>query len=296
MTSIKIALLGLDTSHVKVFTKMISNRLQDQAEVMAGYPGGSPDFKASSNRVQEYTQLLAEEYGVEIADSPQAAAEKCDAVMITAVDGRAHPQLLEEVAQIGKPVFVDKPFALSAAAAQQMAETAAKHGIAMMSSSVRRYAVELQDALRDTSGGAICGAESHGVIEFTPTQPGWYWYGIHAVEALYAAMGRGCRSVQAVSENSSELLIGTWEDGRIGIARGNPHPNVSQGVVLHREKSSEYIDTSSDGQEKYFKLLEQVLDMFRTGKAAVPIEETIEIMRFIEAGNESRQSGLSVKL
>ncbi|MDF2725533.1 MAG: hypothetical protein K0Q59_5210, partial [Paenibacillus sp.] len=35
---------------------------------------------------------------------------------------------------------------------------------------------------------------------------------------------------------------------------------------------------------------------FRTGRAPLPFEETLEVMRFIEAANESRAAGKSVAL
>jgi predicted dehydrogenase len=46
----------------------------------------------------------------------------------------------------------------------------------------------------------------------------------------------------------------------------------------------------------YAGLLEQVMTMFQTGIAPIDIEESLELIRFIEASNESARTGQSVKL
>ncbi len=296
-----IALIGLDTSHVKVFSRILNDPsfehfMPGMGRVTAGYPGGSPDFPASISRVDGYVQELGGQYGVEIADSPEQAAEKADMVFITAVDGRIHPDLFSRVAPLGKPVFIDKPFAVDSQGAMYMAELAAKHNIPYMSSSVRRYSPNLTAALASSDKGAIQGAECYGPIEFIPSQPGWYWYGIHTVEVLYAVMGKGCESVSAISKGTHEVIIGHWRDGRIGIARGNRQPNNGHGAIIHREKCTEHVDTGSDGLKKYACLLSSVLEMGATGRPTLEDRKTLEIIRFIEAANESRVTGQIVSL
>jgi hypothetical protein len=319
MSELAVGLIGLDTSHAKVFSRILNDPLFDhfvenRAYIDAGFPGGSPDFKASISRVEEYTRELREKYGVRIVGSPEEAAEGADGVMITSVDGRVHLEQFRRIVGFKKPVFIDKPFAISSAEAQEIVGLAAEHGIPVMSASVRRYAGALTAALgaercgaaagtgmftgSDPNAGkaAIIGAECWGPIEFVPSQPGWYWYGIHIVEALYAIMGTGCEAVRVYADARGEAAVGTWKDGRIGIARGNRHPNVTHGALIHRENGTEYADTSADGLRKYKLLMEAVLDMFETGRPAVDPAETLEIIRFIEAANESRESGRTVYL
>jgi predicted dehydrogenase len=200
------------------------------------------------------------------------------------------------VAACRKPVFVDKPFAVTSAEAREIMGLADQYRIPCMSASVRRYAETLQDVHKRQGEAPVTGAECFGPIEFVPTQPGWYWYGIHTVEVLYALLGQGCVSVTAVSGDGHELIVGKWRDGRVGLARGNAHPNVSHGALIHRANGTTFIDTASDGLQKYGRLMEAVLAMIRTGKPAVEPEETLEIIRFIEAANESRETGNTVYL
>lgn len=302
MNKRNIALIGLDTSHAVVFTQILNDpayehHIESSYRVTAGFPGGSPDFPLSIDRVDGFTRRLSEDFGVRIVSSPLEAAEQADAVMITSVDGRVHLELFRSIVSLGKPVFIDKPLAVSSADAQAIFDVARQQGIPCMSSSVRRFARELVLTLAEEENGPIQGAEAYGVIDFMPTQPGWYWYGIHVVETLYAVMGTGCVSVTAHSQGGHEVITGIWADGRVGIARGNPHPNGSAGALVHREKGTAFVDQSvGGGMESYAGLICRVLHMFDTGVVAVPPEETIEIIRFIEAANESRESGKTVTM
>ena len=299
MTELRLGLIGLDTSHVKVFSRLLNDPNDPNhvpgARVVAGFPGGSPDFRASISRVEGYTKELRDQYGVRIVDSPEEVAERCDAILLTSVDGRVHPEQFARIAPYGKPVFIDKPLAVSLEGARAIAETAEKYGIAWMSGSVRRFADALIEAMNREEDGCITGADCYGPIEFTPTQPGYFWYGIHLVEVLYRIMGPGCRSVTAFSGNGYETVTAVWQDGRIGSLRGNSG-NISHGAWIHREKRTLYADTAADQQRKYANLLRAALDMFKTGKPAIAPQETLEIIRFIEAVNESRESGKTVLL
>ena len=75
-----------------------------------------------------------------IMDTPEDVAEACDLVFILASDGRLHPALFRAVAGRGKPVFVDKPFAVSASDAKEMFTLAAETGTRVFASSAFRYA------------------------------------------------------------------------------------------------------------------------------------------------------------
>jgi predicted dehydrogenase len=301
MNTKKIGLIGLDTSHCIVFTKILNDPeyelyTDSSCKVTVGFPGGSPDFPLSIDRVEGFTKQLSETYGVQIAASPTEVAEQADAIFITSVDGRVHLEQFQEIAHLGKTVFIDKPLAVKSADAKEIFALAEQHGIPCMSSSVRRYARELVEALADDTNGPIMGAESYGVIDFMPTQPGWYWYGIHIVEVLYAILGPGCVSVTAITQGNQEVITGVWADGRIGIVRGNPHPNGSSGALIHREKGTTFANLASDGNGAYAGLVKRVLTMIETGEISVPHEETIEIIRFIEAANESRETGKTVAI
>ena len=106
---LKLGLIGLDTSHVIVFTETFNNPAAKQplkgARVTTAWPGGSPDVPASISRVAGYTAELRDKWGVTIVDSPEAVAQACDAILLTSLDGRTHPGQFARIAPYGKPVF-----------------------------------------------------------------------------------------------------------------------------------------------------------------------------------------------
>ena len=67
---IRIGMIGLDTSHVIAFTRILNDPANPEhvpgAKVVAGFKGGSPDLESSWSRVEEYAATLQKDYGVEI--------------------------------------------------------------------------------------------------------------------------------------------------------------------------------------------------------------------------------------
>ncbi|MGI6416347.1 MAG: hypothetical protein ACOX1P_11815 [Thermoguttaceae bacterium] len=59
---IRLGMIGLDTSHVIAFTSYINNPKNNTGcRVVAGFPGGSPDFPASADRVEKIHRAVARE-------------------------------------------------------------------------------------------------------------------------------------------------------------------------------------------------------------------------------------------
>ncbi|MDF2814290.1 MAG: oxidoreductase [Paenibacillus sp.] len=297
---LKIGIIGLDTSHVTAFTQLLNDSSHAYhvpgGKVVAAFPGGSPDFELSISRVQGFTDTLRDTYGLQIVDSVEALAELSDAILLESVDGRVHLEQFSKIAPLGKPVYIDKPLAVTSKDAGQIAALAKQYNIPVMSTSALRYAEGFVEALKDTDNGAIIGVDTFGPMAIQPTQPGFYWYGIHSVEMLYAAFGTGCESVTVTTNDDHDIIVGRWSDGRVGTVRGNRKGNNKFGATIHREKTSQFVDIYSNPKPYYASLLEQIMPMFQGNAPAIDFTETLEVIRFIEAANESRENGLTVKL
>lgn len=67
---LKLGIIGLDTSHVIIFSDTFNNPAAKSplpgAKVVAAYPGGSHDLDSSIGRVPGYTKDLQEKFGVKI--------------------------------------------------------------------------------------------------------------------------------------------------------------------------------------------------------------------------------------
>ncbi|PYI52048.1 Gfo/Idh/MocA family protein [Paenibacillus flagellatus] len=298
--ALRIGIIGLDTSHVTAFTQLLNDSSQPYhvpgGQVVVAYPGGSPDFELSISRVAGFTDKLRDEYGVAIVDSVEAVAEASDAILLESVDGRVHLEQFAKIAPYGKPVFIDKPLAVESGHAKQIAELAAKHNVPVMSTSALRFAEGLTDVLADGENGAIIGVDAYGPMAIQPTQPGFFWYGIHTVEMVFAVLGKDCIDVTVTTNDDHDLIVGRWADGRIATVRGNRKGNNAFGALVHREKGSRFVDVYSNPKPYYASLLERIVPMFRGEGAAIDFAETLQVIRFIEAANESRASGKTVAL
>ncbi len=296
----KIGLVGLDTSHVIAFAKCLNKPGDAEhvpgARIVAGYPGGSSDFEVSHSRVKKFTDQLHDEFDVKIVDSPEAVAEQADLIFITAVDGRTHLDYVRKTIAARKPTFIDKPMAVKTADAREIFGLGEQHNVPIMSCSSLRYAESLIDALADQSLGAIAGADVFGPMHVEPTQGGLFWYGIHSVEMVNRVMGRGCKEVKATKTDNHELLAATWSDGRIASIHGLRHAHPHFGLTIHREKNFQFVDAATGKRSWYATMLEAILRTLPNGKSDVDPADTLEIIRFIEAANESRTTGRALNL
>src|SRR5262249_11561884 len=163
-----------------------------------------------------FTTELREKYGVPIVASPEAVADVADVVFILSCDGRTHPGLFRSVAGRGRPVFIDKPLAISSADADLIYAIAAETGTNLLASSAYRYADGLVEGLRSIheSGERISGCRVFYWGQIQPTQGRFYWYGIHGAEMLVAVMGKGVCSVQAMTIGDRDVIEVDHNDGR----------------------------------------------------------------------------------
>jgi predicted dehydrogenase len=296
MGNLRIGMVGLDTSHASAFTRLLNDSGGDHhvqgGKVVKAFPGGSPDFELSFKRIDQFTEEVRR-YGVEIVDTLEEAAEGTDAILLESVDGATHLEQLRRLIVYRKPIFIDKPFSLSSADAEEMSALAKTYGTPIMSTSALRFSEGLRNVLSRADKGEIIGADCFGPMDIQDGQ-GYFWYGIHAVEMLFTILGEGAEAVNTYSNESHDCIVGRWKGGRIGTIRGNRLGNHQFGALVHFEKGSEYVDIGADSKPFYACLLEQVIDFCKDGISRVKISETLEVIRFIEAANESKVSGEQV--
>jgi virulence factor len=274
------------------FTKRLNHEgiAEDQwvngARVVMGCPGTSAILE--SERVQEYARVLKEEHNIKLVERPEEMIGQIDAVLIESVDGSVHLERARPFLEAGLPTFVDKPFACSSKEAREMVRIAQEHGAPIFSSSSLRYAEPVaQFPERREKTGGILGCDIYCPASTHPRNPGLFHYGIHGVEPLFTLMGPGCRTVWCVYDDRQEVVCGRWQDGRIGTVRGIREGRSGYAFTAFCEKAIETvpIDTSTI----YRELLKRIVPMFETRKPPLAIEETLEIVRFIEAALESKE-------
>lgn len=286
---IRVGIIGLDTSHVSVFTKAFNDpKSKDHVpgvRVVAVFKGGSPDIPSSANRVEGYTAELLKYPGMKLYETVAELVKNVDAVMIEAVDGRPHLQYAREVLASGKPTFIDKPVGGTLRDSIEIYRLAKQHNTPMFSSSSLRF--NALAALQGTKYGELRGAITYGPCELEPHHPDLYWYGIHATEMLYTVMGRGCQTVVRTHTPNADVVTGVWSDGRVGTVRGNRATKSSYGVTVFGSGGV----ISPEVKAGYGGLLKEVVKFFQTRVAPVAAEDTLELMAFMEAADESKRRG-----
>ena len=290
---LKLGLIGLDTSHVVAFTKILNDEDAKGhvggAKVVAAFKGGSDDIKASYERIDRFTKTLVEDYGVRLCPSIPDLCKQVDAILLESVDGRTHLAQARQVILAGKPLYIDKPLTGSLADAVKIYQLAAQHQVPVFSSSSLRWGRNSQ-AVRNGSIGKVTYCETHSPCSIEPTHPDLFWYGIHGVESLFTVMGTGCQGVQRGKTEDGRIEVrGTWAGGRIGIFReGKGYGGHAKGT------QGESPVGSYDG---YAPMVADIVKFFQTGKPPVSARETLEIYAFMAAADESkRQDGKAVPL
>lgn len=319
--SLRVGLIGLDTSHATTFTRILHDPHDPLhipgARVVAAYAGGSPDMAISASRVAGFTAEVRDRYGVQIVDTPEQVADACDLGLVLASDGRTHPALVKAVAGRGKPVFVDKPFAVSVADAQEIFRAAGEAGTRIFASSAFRYA----DGLAGVLGGIrergervrTCHIQCWLPIE--PTQGRYFWYGIHAAEMLVACMGTGISDVEAIGGETNDRITVRHADGRQSMIAGSRTSGAFR-VRLATDTDDWDVDLAGAMSSLSARMLWTVLDVLggdeaprlwratRCGSVAdrptavldPSPSETIEVVALLEAAQRSHETGGPIAL
>jgi hypothetical protein len=289
-------MIGLDTSHVPAFTKLLNDPRDKNhvpgGKVIAAFKGGSKDIESSWSRVDKYTEQLQKEFGVKIVDSIEELCQQVDVVMLQSVDGRPHLEQARPVFKAGKPMFIDKPFAGSLRDAIEIVRLAKENKVPVFTSSSYRFYDSMVE-LKKTDVGEIRGAISYGPCELEPHHPDLFWYGVHPTEALFTVMGTGCETVVRTSTPDTDVVTGVWSRGRVGTLRGLRNASAPHKVIVFGTKAV----AEQKGSGDYAPLVREIMKFFQTGIAPVSPEETLEIFAFMEAADESkRQGGKPVKI
>ena len=315
---VRIGLIGCDTTHAPTFAELLHNPFNGDhvpgARVAAAYPGGSPDMAASGGRVAGFTAELRDKYGVPIMATPEEVADACDIVFILSCDGRTHPGLFRSVAGRGKPVFIDKPIALSVADLDQIYEIARQTNTKIFASSAFRYSDGLVNAINAirANGEKVTGCRVKYWGQIQPTQGRFFWYGIHGADMLLAVMGKGIKTVQATTVGDRDVIEVEHSDGRRSTMYG-AHNDGTFEVSIDTDKRSYDIEAGGaiaarilataldlltpDGYPRLWRASDAASVSGRAGRSVDPdATETRDVIALLDAAEKSYTSQQKVAL
>jgi len=219
-------------------------------------------------------QSWCREQGVTPAASIHEVVGQSDCLIVLAPDNPERHEALADLAlRSGKPVYIDKPFAPTRAAAERMIHLAAAHNTPLISSSALRFGPALEEAL---AGRRIRSAVSRGGGTFA-------LYAIHQLEMIVMALGTGASRVMQCGSGDVPTLVIDYPDERravLQIIAGHPftlhlHDDKGEGIAVERNDNF------------FAATMEAILTFFETGRIIVPHAETLEIAALLEAGNRA---------
>ena len=284
---IRLGMLDLDTSHAVEFSKRLNHKVvaQDQwvdgAQVVLACPGVS---KIMAERIPGFAKAVAEDCGVKLVDRPEDMLGKIDGLLLEGNDGSSHLERARPFLEAGIPVWIDKPLAWTVKDAEAIAALSAKKNAPVFSASSVRYALEVQalHAAREELGAPVA-VEAYFAQAKKDNIPGWFFYGIHAVELLFAILGPGHGKISYTKGDGAEAVSCPWRGGALGTVVALTKGTKPSGFTYFGEKGMRHCVIA--GAYGYRELLKQIVAFFQARRSLVAIEETIETIRFIEEVN-----------
>ncbi|HEY6739096.1 MAG TPA: Gfo/Idh/MocA family oxidoreductase [Actinopolymorphaceae bacterium] len=284
---LRVGLLGVNTSHASAFARILNEKKAVPGARMTWVWGG--ELRAD----QPDATTLAEKFGIErVTGEPMEALEETDLVLVVDDTGQGanHVPLARPFVRAGVPTFVDKPMSLSVPEARSLFELAKETGTPVTSSSALRHAREI-DEQRETIAGL---GTLSSVVSVGPGE--WFYYGVHAVEQLFAITGPGVQWVQRFSWPDRDVAVLSYGDGPTAVVQTLRDAAYCFHVTVYGEKGKHAVDIG-DSAAFYTRQVASAVEMARAGRAPVDPDETLELLAVLAAGRLSAErDGARVEL
>jgi hypothetical protein len=289
MQDIKVAVIGLDTSHAIEFPRRMQAPDCPADQKVAGLRAvNCLRFETPFQNEDGLTarQKTLEGWGVKVTRSFDEAVAGCDALMLEINDPAFHWEYFQKCVKLGKPMFLDKPLADTTANGRKIVELAKAKQARVFSTSSVRFTPQVAQACAQMPAPLF--AQAYGPLGAAPAGSGIVWYGVHTFEILERAMGRGARSVWSKKDAAGVTCIVDYPDARRGVVELNLGAWVWGGCLRTKEKAVPFVVDMTRG---YSDLLLEVGKFFRGGPAPVALDDTLEVMALLDAAQRSADSG-----
>ncbi|HHY24934.1 MAG TPA: Gfo/Idh/MocA family oxidoreductase [Clostridiaceae bacterium] len=294
MNNLKVAIVGLDTSHSIQFAKRMNDPDCDPKIKVDGLKAVScmrfeTPFQDKEGLDARQKQL--EDWGIKVTESFDECVADCDAIMLEINDPAYHLEYFEKAVKLGKPIFLDKPMADTYTSGKAIYDIAKENNAKVFSASSLRFVTAVVEAKKEISKPEFVSV--YGALGIAPAGSSVVWYGVHTMEMLQKLMGPGAVSLKAIQDGKGVVCVVKYKNGGRGVAELNTGSYIYGGMVRTIEKSYPF---SVDMSMAYTLELEEVAKFFKGEEPSVSIEDTLEVMDLLDTAQRSLDSGKEVNL
>ncbi|MDI6828105.1 MAG: Gfo/Idh/MocA family oxidoreductase [Armatimonadota bacterium] len=286
---LRVALIGLDTSHTIEFARRMQAPDCAPEQRVVGMRAVSclrfeTPFQDEEGLNKRQEQL--EQWGVKVTTNFEEAVADCDAIMLEINDPAYHLEYFTKCADLGKPIFLDKPLADTIESGRKIYQIAKEKNVRVFSSSSLRFVPQLIEACMAIPEPKY--VTVYGPLGKAPAGSSIVWYGVHAFEMLERAMGRGAVAVTSRRDGAGVVAIVDYPEGVRGVVELNEGSWIYGGCLRTKDKAVPYTVNMA---RAYSDQLELIGKFFRGSDAPVEMEDTLEVMAMLDAAERSVQSG-----
>jgi len=287
---IKVAFIGLDTSHSVQFAQYIQdpnipaeNRCTDL--LVTRCMRFETPFQGKEGLDTRQKQL--EDLGIMVTEDFNEAIADCDAIFLEINDPTLHLEYFRKCAKLNKPIFLDKPFADTLENAKAIARIAEENNVRFFTASKLRNFQTIEDLAAKNL--EVTTAMAWGSLGKCPEGYSLIiWYGVHTFELLERFMGIGAEAVLTLPTNVGFDCQVKYKDGRTALVKMSSGIGGGYGCWV---LGGGVVECALAQSGTPINMLNKFVKMCRGEEPAVAVEESLEIMAMLEAAEKSYQSG-----
>ena len=270
---LEIGIIGSDNSHAIHFAQ-----LANDSDLGANRCRVTGIWGADAER----TQTVAEAGSIStIYDSVESMVGAIDAALVVDRHGGLHREHAMPFLEAGRPVFVDKPFAVDLADVEAMIETARSNDTALTSFSTLRYApATLAVAEQLAEIGSPKAAQFAGPCDFDSEYAGPYFYATHVVAMGVPLLGEDIAAVRAHRHGDTVTVAADWGDSGVAITYVT---NAAYQFRVTLFGTDGVLAEEVDLDGCYAAGFEVVLDMFETDEWPLTPDQLRRPIAFVDA-------------
>ncbi len=246
-----------------------------------GIPGAKVEYIYCNDR-RNAEHVAALSLIPHVVDRPEDMIGKVDAVIIATDIGSEHVDRARPFIEAGLPLLIDKPLCDNRGDLAYFTGLF-EQGYPLMSASSLRFCKEIRPYYR----GATRELGELRLIQYGMPKK-WETYGIHSLEAVYPIVGPGFLSIRNTGTERRNIVHIKHKSGVDLLITGiydlaGPIPLIISG------NSQTVTVYTHDSYNSFRNLLVSFIRFLRTGERPFPWKETVELMKLVIGGIESRE-------